>query len=38
MAGTEDTPDRNTARDEENEFQSGFHQAHERQASRMYFV
>jgi eukaryotic translation initiation factor 2C len=32
MAGTEDTPD------SENEFQSRFQQAHERQASRMYFL
>jgi eukaryotic translation initiation factor 2C len=32
IAGTEDTPDG------ENEFQSRFQQAHERQASRMYFL
>jgi hypothetical protein len=45
IARTEDTPDRamarrggNTARDRANEFQSSFQQAHERQASRMYFL
>src|SRR6266403_4863171 len=49
MAGTEDTPDRamvrrggrgsrDTARDRGNDFRSAFQQAHERQASRMYFV
>jgi hypothetical protein len=43
MVGTEDTPDRAMARrggedDRENEFQSRFQQAHERQASRMYFL
>jgi hypothetical protein len=48
MARTEDTPDqgierrlggnRNTAHDGRTEFQSLFRQAHERQASRMYFL